>query len=146
MNRHVTDMSPTCQCDLVIKKYIFLITKSQWHVGDMSIHGQTLINLAVTFAVTCTVICAVTCAFWYSHFYNQEHNMKLKKIFHFASISSLIYQRNHPMYRNYENSYLKEIGESDQGKKIIICLHSRVLFNWLNLIQTLPPFASNFDF
>ena len=28
----------------------------------MSIHGQTLINLAVTCAVTCTVTCAVTCA------------------------------------------------------------------------------------
>ena len=28
----------------------------------MSIHGQTLIDLAVTCAVTCTVTCAVTCA------------------------------------------------------------------------------------
>ena len=28
----------------------------------MSIHGQTLIDLAVTCAVTCTVTCTVTCA------------------------------------------------------------------------------------
>ena len=28
----------------------------------MSIHGQSLINIAVTCAVTCTVTCAVTCA------------------------------------------------------------------------------------
>ena len=46
-------------------------------------------------------------------------------------INVMLIKKN--MYRNYENSYLKEIEESDQGKKLIVLSPLKGFFSFSSM-------------